>query len=77
MAKRTWTRSAARTRQQHLFLRKGQLASMKSVLSAIMCDMQLTPAIRNHAHFAYFQVCDALNNFNAEVGWPKKEVRDE
>lgn len=62
-------RSPARARQQHLFQRKGQLASMKSILDSMMYDTMLTPAIRNHVNFAYFQVCDALNNFNKEVDW--------
>lgn len=69
MAKRVYKRSPAQARQQHLFMRKGQLASMESVLNGIAYDTQLTPAIRDKAHMAFFLISESLAMFDKEVGW--------
>jgi hypothetical protein len=69
MKRRTVTKSPAQRRQQHLFQRKGQIASVKATLWSIAWDVELTPILRDHAHTACQIMAEAEKMFNKEVGW--------
>lgn len=70
MTKRTRKPSSpAQQRQQHLRMRKGQIASMCSVLMAIKLDPRMTAMQRGQASLAHDEVRAMYDRFNEEVGW--------
>ncbi len=62
-------RSPAQQRQNHLFMKKGQIAAMQSVLSGIIGDPMIPPSLRLLAGQALDNVELMVESFDKEVGW--------
>ena len=62
-------RSPAQQRQNHLFMKKGQITAMQSVLSSIIGDAMIPPTLRALAGQALDSVELMVETFDKEVGW--------
>lgn len=69
MKRRTLTSSPAQRRQQHLFMKKGQIAAAVSVFNGMAQDNMLPAHIRDRASGIALAARFLLESFDKEVGW--------
>ena len=63
-------------RQRNLFQAKGKISSMLSICRGLMYDVTLTPYLRDRLHIATWELGEAYNAFNKEVGWKEDDKHE-